>query len=42
MAAYTASWATENTARAEALMSNRCVASTPVTPRELRWNTAAR
>jgi hypothetical protein len=38
--AYTASWTTVNVASCAALMSNRSAASSPATPREVRWKTA--
>jgi hypothetical protein len=41
IAAYTASWATLNSASIAAPTPNRCAAATLVTPSEERWNTAA-
>ena len=40
MAAYTSSWRTVKNASSVAAMPKRCVASSPATPSELRWNTA--
>ena len=41
IAAYTTSWRTVKAASRVALMSKRSEASSPATPRELRWKTAS-